>query len=89
MSIAQMCAHERLPNRRLVENFGSAAETAASDSGIAESITLQLGADIKVIRKALYRNARSHASGPLGAALFFYPDKSLSCVSTCPGAGAA
>jgi hypothetical protein len=48
---------------------GSAADTAARDSAIACSIALQFGADVETIRRALSRDARGAASGPLGAAL--------------------
>src|SRR5690242_10704808 len=48
---------------------GSAADTAARDSAIVCSIALQFGADVEVIRKALCRDARGNASGPLGVAL--------------------
>lgn len=48
---------------------GSDADTAARDSAIVCSIALQHGADIDVIRKALCRDARDNANGPLGVAL--------------------
>ena len=48
---------------------GSAADTAARDSAIAFSIAVQFGADIETIRRALCRDARGNASGPLGVAL--------------------
>jgi hypothetical protein len=48
---------------------GSAADTAARDAAIACSFALQFGADIETIRKALCRDSRGNASGPLGAAL--------------------
>jgi hypothetical protein len=48
---------------------GSHADTAARDSAIVCSIALQFGADIETIRKALCRDGRCNASGPLGAAL--------------------
>jgi hypothetical protein len=60
---------------RLAEIFlsnhkaGSHADTAARDAAIACSIALQFGADIETIRKALCRDGRGNASGPLGAAL--------------------
>ena len=58
-----MSKRERLPDRR------SAADTAARDSAITFSIAVQHGADPDVIRRALCRNSRGNASGPLGAAL--------------------
>jgi ribonucleoside-diphosphate reductase alpha chain len=48
---------------------GSHADTAARDAAIACSIALQFGADIETIRKALCRDGRGNASGPLGVAL--------------------
>jgi hypothetical protein len=48
---------------------GSHADTAARDSAIVCSIALQFGADVDVIRKALCRDGRGNANGPLGAAL--------------------
>jgi hypothetical protein len=48
---------------------GSHADTAARDSAIVCSIALQFGANVEVIRKALCRDARGNASGPLGVAL--------------------
>jgi hypothetical protein len=48
---------------------GSSVDTAARDAAIACSIALQFGANIETIRKALCRDVRGTASGPLGAAL--------------------
>jgi hypothetical protein len=48
---------------------GSHADTAARDAAITCSIALQFGADIETIRKALCRDGRGNASGPLGVAL--------------------
>jgi hypothetical protein len=48
---------------------GSAADTNARDAAIVCSIALQYGADIDTIRRALCRDARGNANGPLGAAL--------------------
>jgi ribonucleoside-diphosphate reductase alpha chain len=65
----------RFDDGRLAEVFlsnhkaGSQADTAARDSAIVCSIALQFGADIETIRKALCRDSRGDASGPLGAAL--------------------
>jgi hypothetical protein len=47
----------------------SAADTNARDAAITFSIAVQHGADPNVIRRALCRDARGNASGPLGAAL--------------------
>ena len=49
--------------------IGSHADTAAKDSAVVASIALQFGADIETLRKALLRDARGMASGPLGVAL--------------------
>jgi hypothetical protein len=48
---------------------GSDSDTAARDSAIVCSIALQFGADVETIRKALCRDARGTAGGPLGVAL--------------------
>lgn len=47
----------------------SAAGIIASDSAIAASLALQYGCPADVLRKALARDPRGHASGPLGVAL--------------------
>jgi hypothetical protein len=47
----------------------SAADTNARDAAITFSIAVQHGADPEVIRRALCRDARGNASGPLGTAL--------------------
>jgi hypothetical protein len=65
----------RFADGRLAEIFitnhkvGSGADTAARDSAIVCSIALQFGADVETIRKALCRDGRGKASGPLGIAL--------------------
>ena len=65
----------RYPDGRIAEIFlsstklGSAADTAARDSAIAASIALQYGADVETLRKALCRDLRGNASGPLAAVL--------------------
>jgi hypothetical protein len=65
----------RFPDGEIGEIFlsnhkaGSAADTAARDAAIACSIALQFGADVETIRKALCRDSRGNASGPLGVAL--------------------
>ena len=48
---------------------GSHADTAARDAAITCSIALQFGADIETVRRALCRDGRGNASGPLGVAL--------------------
>jgi ribonucleoside-diphosphate reductase alpha chain len=47
----------------------SGAGIMASDSAIAASLALQFGCPAEVLRKALSRDARGNASGPLAAAL--------------------
>ena len=47
----------------------SGADTNARDAAIAFSFAVQHGADPEAIRRALCRDAKGHASGPLGAAL--------------------
>ena len=47
----------------------SAGGIMASDSAIAASLALQYGCPADVLRKALSRDARGNASGPLGVAL--------------------
>jgi hypothetical protein len=41
----------------------------ACDAAVVASIALQYGVPLEVIRKALMRDARGQASGPLGVAL--------------------
>jgi hypothetical protein len=65
----------RFDDGRLAEVFltnhkaGSMAGILASDSAVLCSIALQYGAPIDVIRKALMRDGRGEASGPLGVVL--------------------
>jgi hypothetical protein len=47
----------------------SAAGIMASDSAIAASLALQYGCPPETLRRALSRDARGKASGPLGVAL--------------------
>ncbi len=48
---------------------GSMAGILASDSAVLCSLALQYGVPLDVIRKALMRDARGNASGPLGVVL--------------------
>jgi hypothetical protein len=48
---------------------GSAVGTLVRDAAIILSFALQHGADIDAIRRALCRDGRGNASGPLGVAL--------------------
>jgi len=60
---------------RLAELFlnnlksNSAADLNARDAAITLSLALQNGVDVETIRKALGRDGRGRASGPLGEAL--------------------
>lgn len=47
----------------------STAGIMASDAAIAASLALQFGCPVDVLRRALSRDARGNASGPLGKAL--------------------
>lgn len=47
----------------------SGAGIMASDSAVAASLALQYGCPAETLRRALSRDARGNASGPLGAAL--------------------
>jgi len=65
----------RFPDGRIAEVFlnnhksNSAADVNARDAAIAFSFAVQHGADPDAIRRALSRDSRGNASGPLGAAL--------------------
>jgi hypothetical protein len=48
---------------------GSDSDANARDAAIITSIALQYGVPLEVIRHALLRDPRGHASTPLGAAL--------------------
>jgi hypothetical protein len=73
--IKYRCTFSKLPDGRLGEIFlsngksGSDSDTAAKDSAVVCSIALQYGVPLETIRRALMRDARGHASGPLGVAL--------------------
>ena len=65
----------RFDDGRLGEIFltnhkaGSMAGVNACDAAVVCSIAIQHGVPLDVIRRALMRDARGRASGPLGAAL--------------------
>jgi hypothetical protein len=69
------CTISRFADGRLGEIFlsnnkaGSDSDTSARDSAIICSLALQFGADVETIRKALCRDGRGNAGGPLGVAL--------------------
>jgi hypothetical protein len=69
------CTVGRFTDGRLAEIFisnhktNSGADVNARDAAIVASIALQFGADVETIRRALCRDARGNASGPLAAAL--------------------
>jgi hypothetical protein len=65
----------RFPDGSLAEIFlqnhkaGSMAGINAQDAAVLASLALQHGVPLEVIRRALMRDSRGAASGPLGAAL--------------------
>jgi hypothetical protein len=65
----------RFADGRVAEVFitnhkaGSMAGINACDAAVVASIALQYGVPLEVIRKALMRDARGQASGPLGVVL--------------------
>ena len=69
------CTFSRFPDGRISELFlsnhktNSSADVGARDAAITFSIAVQHGADPETIRRALCRDPRGAASGPLGAAL--------------------
>ena len=69
------CTIGRFPDNSIGELFlnnsksASAADTNARDSAIVFSFAVQHGAEPEAIRRALCRDSRGNASGPLGAAL--------------------
>jgi hypothetical protein len=73
--MAYTATFSRFADGRIAEIFlsnhktGSHADTAARDSAVVASLALQHGADIDTLRKALLRDPRGVASGPLGVAL--------------------
>jgi hypothetical protein len=73
--LAYVATISRFADRQIGEIFlsaakaGSTVDTAARDCAIVCSIGLQFGADIATIRKALCRDGRGNANGPLGVAL--------------------
>ena len=73
--LAYIATISRFDDGRLAEIFltnhkaGSAADTAARDAAITCSLAIQFGADVETIRRALCRDSRGNASGPLGVAL--------------------
>jgi hypothetical protein len=73
--LSYTCTISRFADGRVAEIFlsnhknGSHADTAARDAAISCSIALQHGADLETIRRALCRDARGNANGPLGTAL--------------------
>jgi hypothetical protein len=69
------CTIGRFQDGRLAELFidmskvGSAADAAARDCAIATSLALQWGAEPEILRKAMCRDARGKAVGPVGIVL--------------------
>jgi ribonucleoside-diphosphate reductase alpha chain len=74
----------RFDDGRIAEIFlnaartGTAIETVARDSAVVASLALQFGANLDTIRRALCRDARGNATGPLGAALDLIAEESAS-----------
>jgi hypothetical protein len=73
----------RFADGRLAEIFlsnhktNSGADVHAREAAIVASIALQHGVDAETIRRALCRDSRGNASGPLGVAL----DRTVECAS--------
>jgi ribonucleoside-diphosphate reductase alpha chain len=73
--LAYTATYSRFDDGRVAEIFlqnhrtNSGADVNARDAAIAASFALQYGASVEDIRKALCRDSRGCASGPLGAAL--------------------
>jgi hypothetical protein len=73
------------PDGRLAEIFfgnaksGSHSDSAAKDSAVVCSTSLQFGVPLDVIRHALLRDARGAASSPLGAALDIISGGGVQC----------
>ena len=69
------CTESRFADGSLAEVFlqnhkaGSMAGINAQDSAVVCSLALQHGVPLETIRRALMRDARGVASGPLGTAL--------------------
>jgi hypothetical protein len=69
------CTVGRFDDGRVAEIFltnhkaGSHAGIMASDAAVLASIALQYGAPLEILRKAMMRDPRGTASGPLGVAL--------------------
>jgi hypothetical protein len=70
-----LCTVSFYPDGRIGELFlnntksNSASDCNARDSAVVASIAIQHGVPIDVIRRALMRDTRGQATGPLGAAL--------------------
>ena len=73
--LAFTCTASAFDNGTLGELFlqnhkaDSTAGIMASDAAIAASLALQFGCPVDVLRRALSRDARGKATGPLGVAL--------------------
>jgi hypothetical protein len=69
------CTYSLFENGQLAEIFlsnnkaGSDSDTAAKDSAVVCSIALQHGVPVETIQRALMRDSRGRANGPLGVAL--------------------
>jgi hypothetical protein len=75
LGMAFTATFSRFPNGDIEEIFltnhkvGTHAGTAARDSAVVASLAVQYGAPLDVLRRALLRDPRGVASGPLGVAL--------------------
>ena len=73
--LCYVCTYSRYADGRLGELFisnqksNSAADRNARDAAIAFSFAVQHGAEPEAIRRALCRDAKGRANGPLGRAL--------------------
>ena len=74
-NLSYLATISRFADGRLAEIFisnakaGSHSDSAAKDAAVVCSMALQHGVPVDVIRKALLRDPRGKASGPLGCAL--------------------
>lgn len=74
-SVVYVATVSHFTNGALAEIFlgngkaGSGSDTNAKDAAIITSIALQFGVPADVIRRAVLRDGRGQAAGPLGTAL--------------------
>jgi hypothetical protein len=69
------CTFSRTTDGRVLEIFlsntkpSSQSDANAKDSAIAASLALQFGCELATLQHAILRDARGHASTPLGVAI--------------------